>query len=221
MASTDQVSIFSSHAGARTTGATFLFGQVMFLVAVSLAFFAGGAYIGRNLAYSTGWFFTIAAIVMLFAQSFVPALRSGTFAVIWLYAIALLIGIGVGPVLAYYTTTNPSAVWQAGAGTALTVAAMGSFGFATSHDLTRHIRGLFWAFLGVIVVSWILVLISAGNSIILSLAIYVFASIFLAINFQYLRRSANADDAVWIATGIFVNVVNIFLALLQIFGNNR
>jgi modulator of FtsH protease len=48
---------------------------------------------------------------------------------------------------------------------------------------------------------------------------WLFASAFLAINFQYLRRHAGADDAVWLATGIFINVVNIFLALLNIFGN--
>jgi FtsH-binding integral membrane protein len=216
-----QLSILTPNAGARASSQTLLFGQVMFLVAVSLAFFAAGAYIGRDLSYNTGLVFEIVAIVMLFAQSFVKTLRVGTVGVVWLYGLALLLGIGLGPVLAYYTTTDPQAVWQAGAGTALTVAAMGSYGFATSRDLTRHIRALFWAFLGVILVSWILVLVTSTSSIIISLAIYIFASIFLAINFQYLRRYANADDAVWIATGIFVNIVNIFLALLQIFGNNR
>src|SRR5277367_425565 len=144
MASPNQqpLGIFTPRAGARATDATLLFGQVMFLVAVSLAFFAGGAYIGRDLAYQTGFIFEIAAIVMLFAQSFVKSLRVGTFAVVWLYGLALLLGIGLGPVLAFYTTTDPSAVWQAGAGTALTVAAMGSYGFATSRDLTKHIRAL-------------------------------------------------------------------------------
>jgi FtsH-binding integral membrane protein len=215
------LSILTPNAGARTSSQTLLFGQVMWLVGVALVFFAGGAYIGRDLSYTTGWIFEIVAIVMLFAQSFVASLRTGTIAVVWLYALALLLGIGLGPVLAFYTTTDPSAVWQAGAGTALTVAAMGSYGFATSRDLTRHIRGLFWTFLAVIIASWILVIVNSGLSIVLSLAIYIFASIFLAINFQYLRRSANADDAVWIATGIFVNIINIFLALLQIFGNNR
>ena len=103
-------------------------------------------------------------------------------------------------------------------GTPLTVAGMGAFGFATSRDLVRWARPLFWGFLVVILASWLLVLFSSGGSIVLSLAIYVFASAFLAINFQYLRRHAGADDAVWIATGIFINVVNMFLALLRIFG---
>jgi FtsH-binding integral membrane protein len=213
-----ELGIFTSNAGARSSTVSLLLGQVMFLVAVALAFFALGTYIGRDLSYNTGLLFEIGAIVMLLAQAFVAPLRTGTPAVGWLYALALLLGIGLGPILNYYTTYDQAVLYQAAGGTALTVAGMGAFGFATSRDLVRWARPLFWAFLAVILLSWILVLLSSGGSIVLSIAIYVFASAFLAINFQYLRRHAQAEDAVWIATGIFINVVNIFLALLRIFG---
>src|SRR5271163_467291 len=125
MASDNQLDILTGRTGAGTSAQTLLFGRVMFLVSVAIGFFAAGAYIGKDLAYGTGLIFEIVAIVMLFAQSFVKALRVGTFAVVWLYALALLLGIGLGPVLAYYTTTDPAAVYQAGAGTALTVLGMG------------------------------------------------------------------------------------------------
>jgi modulator of FtsH protease len=213
-----ELGIFTPQAGARSSTVSLLLGQVMFLVAVALGFFALGTYIGRDLSYNTGLLFEIVAIVMLFAQAFVPALRTGTLAVGWLYALALLLGIGLGPVINYYTTYDQTVLYQAAGGTALTVAGMGAFGFATSRDLVRWARPLFWGFLAVILLSWLLVLLSSGGDIVLSLAIYVFASAFLAINFQYLRRYAHADDAVWIATGIFINVVNVFLALLRIFG---
>jgi modulator of FtsH protease len=213
-----ELGIFTPNAGARSNTVTLLLGQVMFLVAVALGFFALGTYIGRDLSYDTGLLFEIGAIVMLFAQAFVAPLRSGTLAVGWLYALALLLGIGLGPVINYYTTYDQTVLYQAAGGTALTVAGVGAFGFATSRDLVRWARPLFWGFLVVILASWLLVLFSSGGNIVLSIAIYLFASAFLAINFQYLRRYANADDAVWIATGIFINVVNIFLALLRIFG---
>jgi len=32
------------------------------------------------------------------------------------------------------------------------------------------------------------------------------------------RRSATEGDAIWLATGIFVSIVNIFLSLLNLFG---
>jgi modulator of FtsH protease len=216
--STGELGIFTPNAGTRSGTASLLLGQVMFLVGVALGFFALGCYIGHGLSYQTGFLLEIAAIVMLFAQAFVPALRTGTFAVVWLYALALLLGIGLGPVIAYYTTYDQTVLYQAAGGTALTVAGMGAFGFATSRDLVRWARPLFWAFLVVILASWLLVLFASGGDIVVSILIYVFASAFLAINFQYLRRYANADDAVWIATGIFINIVNIFLALLRIFG---
>ncbi len=219
MASSGELGIFTPNAGARSETVSLLLGQVMFLVAVALGFFALGTYVGRNLSYGTGLVFELVAIAMLFAQAFVKPLRVGTLAVGWLYALALLLGIGLGPVISYYTTYDQTVLYQAAGGTALTVAGMGAFGFATSRDLVRWARPLFWGFLVVILISWLLVLFAAGGNIILSIAIYLFASAFLAINFQYLRRHANADDAVWIATGIFINVINIFLALLRIFGS--
>jgi modulator of FtsH protease len=221
VASSGELGIFTPNAGARSTTASLLLGQVMFLVAVALGFFALGCYVGRDLSYGTGLICEIGAIAMLFAQAFVPPLRTGMLAIGWLYALALLLGIGLGPIVNYYTTYDPTVLYQAAGGTALTVAGMGAFGFATSRDLVRWARPLFWGFLVVILASWILVLFSSGGDIVLSLAIYVFASAFLAINFQYLRRRADADDAVWIATGIFINIVNIFLALLRIFGSSR
>ncbi len=35
------------------------------------------------------------------------------------------------------------------------------------------------------------------------------------------RRQATERDVVWIATGVFINIINIFLTLLRIFGNSR
>lgn len=217
-ASGRELGIFTSNAGARSSTTSLLLGQVMLLVAVAIGFFALGSYIGRDLSYGTGLLFEIVAIVMLLAQAFVRPLRTGTLAVGWLYALALLLGVGLGPVISYYTTYDQTVLYQAAGGTALTVAGMGSFGFATSRDLVRWARPLFMGFFVLILISWLLVLLSSGGDIVLSLLIYVFASAILAIDFQYLRRRAGADDAVWLATGIFINIVNIFLALLRIFG---
>lgn len=153
-----ELGVFTPDAGARSSTVSLLLGQVMFLVAVALAFFALGTYIGRDLSYTTGLVCELGAIAMLFAQAFVGPLRTGTLAVGWLYALALLLGIGLGPVINYYTTYDQTVLYQAAGGTALTVAGMGAFGFATSRDLVRWARPLFWAFLAVILASWILVL---------------------------------------------------------------
>ncbi len=219
--SASSLSIFDAHAGARAESSTFLLGQVMFLVAIALAFAAAGTYIGRNLSFGAAeicWFGTLG---MLIAQMFVPVLREGPVGMVWMFALALLLGLGMGPMIAHYATYDSTALYQAAGGTALTVGIMGSYGFATSRDLIRWMRPLFFALLGVFAISLILILVGSGENLVLNLAIYAIVSAYLAIYFQIIRRQATERDVVWIATGVFINIINIFLTLLRIFGNSR
>ena len=62
---------------------------------------------------------------MLLVSSFAGArFRVGS-AMGWLFATALLIGLGLGPVIAYFATVEPDALTQAFAGTAATVLSAG------------------------------------------------------------------------------------------------
>jgi modulator of FtsH protease len=212
------LSVFDAHAGERAASSTFLLGQVMSLVAIALAFTAAGAYIGRDLSYGTGLILEIGAFAMLIVQMFVPRLREGSTGMTWMFALALLLGLGLGPVINEYATVDQSAIYQAAGGTALTVGVMGSYGFATSRDLIRWMRPLFFALVGVFALAIVLILIGSGESFLLNLAIYVIVSAYLAIYFQIIRRRATERDVIWIATGVFINVINIFLTLLRIFG---
>jgi modulator of FtsH protease len=215
------LSVFEPRAAERATSATFLLGQVMFLVAIALAFTAAGTYIGRDLTFGTAEICMFGALGMLIVQMFVPALRVGSIGMVWMFALALLLGLGLGPVISQYAVYDRSALYQAAGGTALTVGVMGSYGFATSRDLIRWMRPLFWALLGVFGLSLILILVGSGEHLLLNIAIYVIVSAYLAIYFQIVRRQATERDVVWIATGVFINIINIFLTLLRIFGNSR
>jgi modulator of FtsH protease len=216
-----ELSVFDAHAAQRATSSTFLLGQVMFLVAIALAFAAAGTYIGRDLPYGTAMICELGALGMLIVQMFVPALRAGSVGMVWMFALALLLGLGLGPVIANYATYDRTALYEAAGGTALTVGAMGSYGFATSRDLIRWMRPLFWALLGVFGIAILLILIGSGEHLVLNIAIYLIVSAYLAIYFQLIRRVATERDVVWLATGVFINIVNIFLTLLRIFGNSR
>jgi modulator of FtsH protease len=217
----EALSAFDSRAGARAASSTFLLGQVMFLVAIALGFAAAGTYLGRDLAFGTAEICEFGALGMLIVQMFVPVLREGPTGMVWMFALALLLGLGLGPVIAEYATLDRSALYQAAGGTALTVGVMGSFGFLTSRDLIRWMRPLFFALLGVFAISLILILIGSGEHLLLNLAIYVIVSAYLAIYFQIIKRQATERDVVWLATGVFINIINIFLTLLRIFGNSR
>jgi modulator of FtsH protease len=194
-----------------------LLGQVMFLVSVAIAFAVAGSYIGRDLAEGTAFILFLVAFGMLIAQSFVERLRVGTIAIGWLYAIALLIGIGIGPAINHFVQTDPTAVTQAAGATALITLGMGAGGFALSKDLSSWMRPLSYVILGAVAISFVMLLLSSGGNPILSAVIGLVSALLIAVDFNYLRKHGTADDAVWLATGIFISIVNIFLSLLNIF----
>ena len=195
-----------------------LLGQVMFLVAIALGFCAVGTLIGRDLPLGTARICSFAGFGMLLVSAFAgERFRVGPFAMAWLFAIALLIGLGLGPVIAYFASVEPSALTQAFAGTTATVLGAGSLGFALSRDLARWMRPLsllvFAACVGTIVIS----LFGGTISPLLSLAIYGLSAALIVVDFNFLRKHGTEADAIWLATGIFVSIVNIFLSLLNIF----
>jgi FtsH-binding integral membrane protein len=199
-----------------STGA--LLGQVSFLVAIALGFAALGGFIGRDLAFGTARILSFAGIGMLLIGNFAGArFRVGTFAMGWFFATATVIGLGIGPFLNAYLAVDPGAVSAAAGGTALTVGAMGAFGFATSKDLIGWMKPLSYLMFGLFALSIVSLVLTGPMSPFLSLAIYGVSALLILVDFNYLRKHGTEDDAVLLATGIFVSIINIFLSLLNLF----
>ena len=206
--------------GARAAVSTAtLLGQVMFLVAIAIGFTALGTWIGRGLEDGTATICSFAGLGMLLISAFGGArFRVGAFAIGWLYATGLMIGLGLGPVIAYLVENDPSTITSAVGGTALTVFGMGALGFALSKDLAGWMRPLSLFVFGAVIVSIVLVAFGSGGSPILSLVIYGASALLIMVDLNYLRKHGTEDVAVLLATGIFVSVINIFLSLLNLFG---
>ena len=197
-----------------------LLGQVMFLVAIALAFCAVGTLIGRDLSIGTARICSFAGFGMLLVSSFAgERFRVGPFAMFWLFATALLIGLGLGPVIDAYATVDPKALTQAFAGTAATVLGAGALGFALSKDLAPWMRPVslivFAACMGTIIWS----LFGGTISPLVSAGIYLVSALLIVIDFNFLRKHGTERDAIWLATGIFVSIVNIFLSLMNLFSD--
>jgi modulator of FtsH protease len=206
-----------SAARARATTSTLL-GHVMFLVAIALGFLTAGAVIGKDLSQGTAFICFIAAFVMLLGQSFAgERLRVGTFAVCWLYAIAFLLGLGIAPTIQSYVNQDAGVVTQAAGCTALITLGMGAGGYAFSKDLSGWMRPLSFVILGCVVLSFVLLIFSSGGNPIISAIVAIVSALLILVDFNYLRQHGTKDDAVWLATGIFVSILNIFLSLLNLF----
>ena len=195
-----------------------LFGQTMGYVALVTALFALGAYLGRDLAGGVGIVAFIAAFAVLIGMRFAAA-RSRELTVALLTAFGLLLGLAVAPVTAYYASMDPRALWEAGGATALFVLAFGSAGYATRRDLTALARICFWALCALIVAGLVAVFVNIpGAALAYSvLGLIIFAG-FTMFDFQRLRRSQDVTSAPLLAASIFLDVLNVFLFFLEIFG---
>jgi len=198
-----------------------LVGQTMGLVAVTAALFALGAYLGRDIAYQWGWLFFIAAFGCLLAMNFAAQRSEGT-AIGLLFGFGVLIGLATAPTLSYYASTNPQAVWQAGGATALFIAGFGAVGYVTRRDLSAIARIAFWALIGLIVFGIVLIFVQIpnGSLIYAILGLVIFAAL-TAFDFQRLRRSQDIRSAPLLAASIFLDILNVFLLFLSIFGGGR
>jgi uncharacterized protein len=198
-----------------------VFGQVIGLVALTLGCLALGAYIGRNLSGGTGILFFIGGFACIFGLSIASARGHQQLSTTLLFGLGLLLGLALGPVLNAYAKADPSALWQAAGATGAFVAGLGAIGYATRRDLSSWARTLFWALLALIVFGIVALFVSIPHAnLIWSVAGLVIFGAFTIFDFNRLRRTGK-DGAVPIAASIFLDILNVFLFFLQLFGGGR
>ena len=198
-----------------------LFGQVMGLVALTLGFTALGAYIGRDLSGGWGILAFVGGLGCTFGLNIASARGREQLAITLLFGLGLLLGLALGPVLADYAQADPAALWQAAGATAGFVAVLGAYGYATRRDLSSWYRVLFWALLALLAFGLVAIFVAIPSAnLIWSIAGLVIFGGYTILDFNRLRR-AGSQQAVPIAASIFLDVLNIFLFLLQLFGGSR
>ena len=148
--------------------------------------------------------------------------KSAQLAVGLLCAFGLLIGLAVAPTVAYYGSMDPRALWQAGGATALFIAGFGAAGYATRRDLAPVARVAFWALVGLIIFGVVAIFVNIpGSGLVYSvLGLVIFAG-FVLFDFQRLRTNTDAASAPLLAASIFLDILNVFLFFLEIFGGGE
>jgi len=196
-----------------------LFGRVMALVALTVGFATLGAYLGRNLG-GAGWFVAwLIALGCLIGLNVANSRGNTQLALGLLCAFGLLIGASVSTTVNYYATTDPTAVRQALGATALFIGALGAGGYAIRRDLSFLYRALFWALLALIIAGFVIVLarIPSGYTIYAVLGLVIFG-LYTVVDFNRLRR-AGTNEAIPLAAGIFMDILNVFLLFLRLFAS--
>jgi len=213
-------------APARAVGAVdtrAIFGQTMFLVAITACFAAAGAYIARDAAGGVAILAWIGAFAVMFGVRFARKAQNGSLGMGLLFGFGLLLGVAVGPTIANYARepNGSTIIWQAVLLTGLFIGCFGAVGYATKRDLTAVVRVATFGLLGLLVVAIIAMLFfsSAFSGVYTFWLFAVLAAftVFTMYDFQRMHR-AGENDVVMLAMSIFLDVFNVFLILLQLLG---
>ena len=193
---------------------------VLGLLGFASLFTAGGALIAPLLGPSAflisivGSFGTL--IALFFARERAP-LNLGL-----LYAFATLEGLALGLILELYIANGLGAVvLNAALTTAAVTFAAGAYGYTTKRDLSALGGILFIGLIGVIVASIVgffvqLPFLQVGIS---AVAAVLFSG-FLVYDLNRIAQSRGASqgEAILLAVSVYLDIFNLFLALLQLFG---
>jgi modulator of FtsH protease len=207
-------------AGAAITDQPAILGKVMGLLGFAFLFTAGGAVVGRALGPGAFVLSIIGSFATLIALQFLrdrAPLNLGL-----LYAFATFEGIALGLILEMYVAQGlGGVVLNAAATTAAVTLAAGAYGYTTKRDLTGLGGILFVGLIGVIVASVVgifvqLPLLYIGIS---AVAAVLFTG-FLVFDLNRVAKSRGATEgqAILLAVSVYLDIFNLFLALLRLFG---
>jgi modulator of FtsH protease len=199
-----------------------LLGKVLWITTAGFLFTALGAY----LAPPTLGISYLLVIVFNFGLIFAigaAARRSSGLALALFYTFTLLMGVQISPILNHYlhSAGGQTIVFQAAITTALGMAAMAIIAQFANFNYMKVGRIAIYALMGLILIGIIglfVHFVQPGVYAWLSLIIF---SVLLLVDFMRLRDRGQAYGAVQMSLSIYLDALNIFLALLQIFGGGR
>jgi len=194
-----------------------LFGRVMGLVALTTGVATLGVYLFRNTGGAFWFIAWLLALGCLVGLNVANSRGNQQLALGLLLLFGLLLGGSVSSTVNYYSATDPTAVRQAFGATALFVGGLGATGYAIRKDLSFLYRTLFWLLLALIVAGIVLIFvhIPAAYTAYSIIGLLIFGG-YTVVDFNRLRR-AGSDEAIPLAAGIFLDILNIFLLFLRLF----
>jgi modulator of FtsH protease len=194
-----------------------LLGQVLGITGVGFLITAAAAYLFRGISPGAGLIAFFAGLVILFVMSAVR--NRPQVALLWFYAFTFLQGVGLAPTISRYVATlGPDVVVNAAGTTGFGMLVLGGVAFVFSVDWRRFAGLAFGALIALLIVG----LISAFTHFIHPatyswLVLGVFTLITL-VDFSRIRAGGGGATPVELAVSIYLDALNIFIALLQLFG---
>lgn len=192
-----------------------LLGQVLGLLAFSMIFTAGGAFVAPVLGSSAltvgglGGLITFA--VLFFWQRLQPVLRLAVF-----YLYSLFQGITLGAIIGSYVVAGQADVVVLAAGTtAGLVLALAGYAWTTSRDLSGWGAYLFMGLIGVLIAAVIGLFVQAPLfQLVVSAATAIVFSGYLLYHVQAIK--SGRGEPIGLAISIYIDILNVFWSILRI-----
>lgn len=194
-----------------------LLGQVLGITAAGFLVTAVTSYLAAGLPHGIGLVAMLIGFGFLIGIS--AARRNPALSLLLFYAFAACEGVGIGPVIANYTRVNGSGVVvDAASTTGLGMAVLAALVYLTSFDY-RKLSGIaFGALIGLVIVGLIAAFTHFLHPGIYAWATLAVFTLLVLVDFGRIRAGGDGATAIELATSIYLDAINIFLALLSIFG---
>ncbi len=192
--------------------------KVLGLLGFAAAFTACGAIVGAVIGPVAVFLSIIGTVVSMLALMFLK--ERAPYNLILLYVFATFEGLALGVILSSYAASGfGQVVIDAGATTALITLGTGMYGMSTRRDLTSLGSILGMMLLAVLVSSIIGIFVQLPMfHLVLSMITAVVFTGYLVIDLNRLAkaRALTDGDAIMLAISVYLDVLNLFLALLRI-----
>ena len=199
-----------------------LLGQVLGITGLGLLVTALAAYFFQNLqpGSALGWVAFIAGFILLFA---INAIRENEALALTLYYVfTFLMGIWIGPVIGnYLRVIGPGVVYEAAMTTGLGMLALATVVYATGIDFRRFQGIAFVALLGLVLVGIVSAFTHFVHPTVYAWATLAIFTLITLIDFTRIKAGGDGYTPVQMAVQLYLDTINIFLALLTIFGGGR
>jgi modulator of FtsH protease len=194
-----------------------LLGQVLGITGVGFVITAISAYVFRGVSPAAGFVAFLVGFALLFVMRAVR--RNAQAALLWFYAFTFVWGVGLAPVIARYVAVDGNeVVFNAAATTGFGMLVLAGIAFTFSVDWRRFqglALGLLLALIVIGIASAFLHFLQPGVYAWATLGIFTLLTL---IDFSRIRAGGDGLSAVDLAVSIYLDTINIFLALLQLFG---
>jgi len=204
------------------TSTASLLAKVLWITTVGFFFTAFGTWLAPPQLGFGLFVIVILNFALIIAIGF-AARHSPAFGLILFYIFTTLMGVQISPIINQYLgmTGGSTIVFQAAITTALGMALMGIIAQFANFNYMKVGRIAFFALIGLIVLGLLGAFVIKVNPTIYAWLTLVIFSVLLLVDFMRLRARGQDYGAVQMALGIYLDALNIFIALLQIFGGGR